>query len=238
MKSNLYNAAYRSCTVGTQLAFAACGTQLSARLTRPQPLPWTVCPLTWKALIFFYILALECIRDLAVVCVVMSFAPITVPGVQEYSWSKRMKEFIFQKKKKRHSGCVKVLTQDIWFMIIKWGHWMNISKNNVSSPLCVTSCRHQLSHRAFNIWLLQQMFDSTRGLVDKWAKALSFFIHCHLKCRWRKIQIMEHLGQWNSSDLCGLGNNYRTLFLFIFFSHLEKVLFCVFDSICSCIYNI
>lgn len=101
MKSNLYNAAYRSCTVGTQLAFAACGTQLSARLTRPQPLPWTVCPLTWKALIFFYILALECIRDLAVVCVVMSFAPITVPGVQEYSWSKRMKEFIFQKKKKK-----------------------------------------------------------------------------------------------------------------------------------------
>lgn len=45
----------------------------------------------------FYLLAPECISDLVVLSIVMSFAPITVPGVQ-YSWSDRMKEFIFETK--------------------------------------------------------------------------------------------------------------------------------------------
>ena len=72
----------------------------------------------------------------------------------------------------KHSWCVKViLAQDTWFTIIKWRHCMNISKHNVCSALCVTSCWHQLPHRAFNIWLLQQVFDSRRGLEDTWVKA-------------------------------------------------------------------
>ena len=49
-----------------------------------------------------------------------------------------------------------------------WGHCMKISNNNnLFSPLCVTSCWHQLSHGDFNVWCLQQVFDSRRGLVDK-----------------------------------------------------------------------
>ena len=47
---------------------------------------------------FFYRLAPECIRDLVVSCIVMSLIPITMPGVREDSWSKRMKEFILTTK--------------------------------------------------------------------------------------------------------------------------------------------
>lgn len=51
-----------------------------------------------KLLVFFYLPSPECIRDLAVLYTVMSLVWITAPGIQEYSWSRRMKEFIFKTK--------------------------------------------------------------------------------------------------------------------------------------------
>lgn len=142
---------------------------------RPPASAWTVCPLTWKALTFSIFLlrnvsatllscALLCLLHLSL-CLVFSIHGAQNEGI--HFWNKS--------------------TVGLWKFYLRInGVWLSnedivrtSQKNNVSSPLCVTSCWHQLSHRAFNIWLLQQLFDFSRGLVDKWAKAhsLSLFFY-------------------------------------------------------------